>query len=287
VLRFTALRILAACAAFTTCVPAFAWGPDGHSIVAELASRRLSPQARQEVERLLGPGVSLASIANWADDWRPAHPETFNWHFVDIPVAIDRYDPAAVCAPGPKGDCIIAALARERAALACPGDAVERRLALRFAVHFLGDLHQPLHTVNEEQGGNGVKVTVDMVRAGRCPKCTSTPMQTNLHSVWDTLLITNTTYNWGAYVTRLEEGWLASAQTQGLDAGTVEDWALESHKVGSEIWTWTPEDHVINDDYYRKALPVVDRQLSLGGLRLARFLNDVFTGKPAADCPAR
>jgi len=279
--RSTAFRALGAFALLASC-QAFAWGPDGHSIVAELASHRLTPQARQEVEKLLGPGVSLASVANWADDWRPAHPETFNWHFVDIPVAVDRYDPAAVCAPGPKGDCIVAALARGRAALACAGSEPERRMALRFVVHLIGDLHQPLHTVDEEQGGNGVKVTVDMSRAGKCPKCTPKPTQENLHSVWDSLLITNTTWNWGAYVTRLEEGWLAGAEAKGADAGSVVDWALATHKAGSEIWTWTPADHVIGDDYYRKAVPVVDRQLGLGGLRLARFLNDALSGDAGA-----
>jgi len=284
--RLNVLRAIAALA-LAAATSAAAWDPDGHAIVAELASRRLSPQARQEVEKLLGPGVSLASVSSWADDWRVPHPETYNWHFVDIPVAVDRYDPAAVCAPSPKGDCIVAALARNRAALACPGSEVERRLALRFAVHFVGDLHQPLHTVDEARGGNDVKVTVDISRAGKCPKCTPRPSQENLHALWDRLIIANTTWNWGAYVTRLEEGWLAGAEAKGADAGSVEDWALATHKVGTEMWTWTPADHVIGDDYYRRALPVVDRQLGLAALRLARFLNESLSGDAAACTAAK
>ena len=91
---------------------AAAWGSDGHSIIGEIAQRRLGPGARAQVEALLGAGHSLASEGNWADDVRPARPETFNWHFVDIPIADVAYDAAKQCAPTPKGDCIIAELER-------------------------------------------------------------------------------------------------------------------------------------------------------------------------------
>ena len=69
--------------------PAQAWGPEGHSIVAEIAQRRLDPQATEAVAQLLGKNVSLASISSWADDERVKHPETANWHFVDIPLAFE------------------------------------------------------------------------------------------------------------------------------------------------------------------------------------------------------
>ena len=264
------LLCLLACAA---CANAFAWGADGHSIVAELAQRRLTPEARQEMERLLGRGVSLASVASWADDIRTERPETYNWHFVDIPAAHDRYDPAATCAASPKGDCIIAELERERTVLTCPSGDAARRMALKFAAHFIGDLHQPFHTLLEEKGGNGIKVDVD-IRNGKCPKCTPRRTQDNLHAVWDSGLITNTVWNWGAYVTRLEEGWLASPEAVGADAGSVEDWVLASHRIATQVWSWTPENKLIGDDYYSKAVPLVDRQLALAGVRLARFLNE-------------
>ena len=257
---------------------AFAWGSDGHSIIAELAQRRLTPEARQEMERLLGPGVSLASVANWADDYRAAHPETSRWHFINFPVKEDRYDPSIACAPTPTGDCIVAELQRERAILTCPAGDTARRDALKFAAHFIGDLHQPFHTITEEQGGNLIKVDVD-IRTGKCPKCTPRRTQDNLHAVWDSTLIANTVWNWGAYVTRLEEGWLASPEARGADAGTVEDWMLASHRVAAEAWPWLPADLLIGDDYYLKALPLIDRQLGLGALRLARFLNDTLPAR--------
>jgi len=263
---------------------AFAWGADGHSVIAEIAQRRLTPEARQEMERLLGPGVSLASVANWADDYRPEHPETSRWHFINFPMKEDRYDPAIACAPSPAGDCIVAELERERATLTCAAGDAARRQALKFAAHFIGDVHQPLHTITEEMGGNLIKVTVD-IRSGKCPKCAPRPTPDNLHALWDSGLITNTVWNWGAYVTRLEDGWLASPEARGADAGTVNDWMLASHRVAAEVWPWLPEDRLIGDEYYRKAVPVVDRQLALAGLRLARFLNETLPPRNArASC---
>ena len=270
--------------ACTAAANAFAWGADGHSVIAEIAQRRLTPEARQEMERLLGPGVSLASVANWADDYRPTHPETSRWHFINFPAKEDKYDFSVVCAPTPTGDCIIAELQRERAILSCPAGDAARRLALMFAAHFIGDLHQPFHTITEEQGGNLVKVDVD-IRNGKCPKCAPRRTQENLHSVWDSVLITNSVWNWGALVTRLEEGWLASPEAKGADAGTIDDWMLASHRIAAEVWPWTPADLLIGDDYYRKAIPLIDRQLALGGLRLARFLNETLPTRNAkASC---
>src|SRR5438477_7321974 len=74
-------------------LPGFAWGAEGHRLVARIAQRNLSPQARQAVGRLLAPGETLESIANWADGIRNARPETKNWHFVDIPLNASNYDP--------------------------------------------------------------------------------------------------------------------------------------------------------------------------------------------------
>jgi len=257
---------------------AFAWGADGHSIIAEIASRRLTPEARAEAERLLGAGVSLASIANWADDIRDERPETYNLHFVNYPLAQDRYNPATDCPASPKGDCIAAALQRHRDVLTCPAGDAARRESLKFVAHFVGDLHQPLHTVTEFRGGNDVKVEVE-IREGRCPRCTPRRTPGNLHQVWDSSLITQTVWNWGAYVTRLEEGWLRNAENRDADAGTVIEWMEASHREAARVWPWLAPTNLVDDEYYRKVLPVVDRQLALAGVRLARFLNETLPAK--------
>lgn len=159
---------------------ALAWGDRGHSIVAELAERRLEPVVRQKIEALLGPGISMASIASWADAVRLLRPETSNWHFVDIPVGATAYVPAEHCKPSPKGDCVVAALGRLRDALVDTNQSQTiRREALMFIVHFIGDLHQPLHAAerNNDEGGNKVRVIwLDRDHL---------PVVSNLHRYWD------------------------------------------------------------------------------------------------------
>lgn len=264
---------------------ALAWGQEGHSVVAEIAQRRLSPQATAAVARLLGRGHSLASIASWADDVRDARPGTSRWHFVDMPLASDRYVPAAHCAPSPQGDCVIAELDRLKNALRCGRSADTRREALKFAVHFVGDLHQPLHTVDEQRGGNAIPVQVHL-RGLVCSQACRAPLASNFHAAWDSDLIHAAVWDWGAYVERLESGWLKSreARTPQVAGGRPVDWALETHGTARTVWNLLPPDRVLDDGYFQKVLPTIDRQLGLAGLRLARFLNEAYGSKA---CPTR
>ena len=151
---------------------AFAWGPEGHAIIAQIAEDRLAPAARQQVDQLLD-GDSLAVVASWADEIRIHRPDTAQWHFVDIPKNANDYDPARDCRPTPRGDCIIAAIDRELAILRdASADKDKRAEALKFIVHFVGDLHQPLHCADDhDRGGNDVTVkffrrTTNCTRSG-------------------------------------------------------------------------------------------------------------------------
>ncbi len=257
------------------CDRALAWGQEGHSIVAEIAQRRLSPQAAAMVARTLGRGHSLAAIASWADDVREKRPETARWHFVDIPISEQNYVPARHCARQPEGDCIVAELGRLRMSLACARAPAARREALKFAVHFVGDIHQPLHTVDDDKGGNLIPVQVHL-RGLVCSQACRAPLASNFHLAWDSDLIHAAVWNWGAYVHRLEAGWLRSSEARRSAAagGTPTDWAVQTHGVARAIWNLLPSDHVLGDDYFEKVLPVLDRQLGRAGLRLARFLNE-------------
>jgi hypothetical protein len=262
------------------CGQALAWGQEGHSIVAEIAQQRLKEPAAKKVQQLL-KGRSLASVASWADDVRPERPETYNWHFADIPLQSEKYSEARDCKPNAqKGDCIVKELVRLKNDLRCTtGDAQAE--ALKFAVHFLGDIHQPLHTVDDMAGGNELQLEIFMRGMTTCTDkntCKPVRMPTNFHSAWDSGLINKTTWNWGAYVTRLEGGWLKSAEANraGIDAGTPEEWANETHSKARIIWDLRPTDDVLDDRYYREVLPILDRQLGVAGLRLARFINDAY-----------
>src|SRR5262245_3048237 len=258
--------------------PACAWEQEGHSIVAEVAERKLARDATaitSKIEEILGPGVSMASVAMWADDYKWQCPVTQRWHFVHIPIDADNYDSSTQCVVSPKeGDCIIAELERLKFQVRCAkGD--EQKNALKFAIHFVGDLHQPLHTVKEEEGGRKSKVEVSFI-GERCPKCPITTTSENLSVVWNSTLINKTVWNWQSYVTRLENGWLKDHDVRGdgVDGDGPVQWAVQTHKVAQRIWKLTPESKKLDDNYYRAVLPLLDQQLGLASLRLTRFLED-------------
>jgi hypothetical protein len=227
-------------------VQVWAWGQEGHAIVAEIAQRRLSDAARQAVSNIFKTAspilaqASLASFASWADDHRPGHPETTNWHFVDIPLKDSAYDPAKQCkADDPKGDCIIAELERLKTEVRCKSGE-EQFMALKFAVHFVGDIQQPLHTVEEERGGNDIFVQVQMKGLTCVGGCQPSAIFAKFHEVWDVVLIQKTVFAWGSYVERLENGWLNSPDAVGAEGGTPTDWALEAHKAAQDMWAAKP-----------------------------------------------
>jgi hypothetical protein len=241
-----------------------AWGQSGHSIIAEIAQRRLEPSALRKVKELLGGEVSLASVASWADGVRLIRPNTYNWHFVDIPYDATSYDPARDCKGTTKGDCVIAAIERFRKELGDPSrPSAERTEALMFLVHFMGDIHQPLHCAerNHDQGGNAVRVSF----FGR-------PM--NLHAVWDYGIIDRRTYDWGEYVRHLERDWFPDHDIAAFGNGDPAEWAWATHQLAVNVAYALPDDLNLTDEYYAKSLPAVDQQLALAGVRLAKLLND-------------
>ncbi len=277
------LRRLGAAALAVAPLWCHAWGQEGHSIVAEIAQRRLTPAAAAAVAKLQA-GASLASVASWADDVRGERKADFNLHFVDIPRGEHEYDEKAHCAPTDKGDCVVKALQRAQEALRCAPTEEARREALRYVVHFVGDIHQPMHATGDLEGGNGFKVHGSL--HGQTCKGACALESGNFHSLWDSGLIRRTVWNWGAYVERLEKTLLATQEFDLKSGGDQPaDWAIQSHAVGELVWNdkLIPADGTIDDAYYAAVLPVLDQQLALGGLRLARLLNETFA---AGSCSA-
>jgi hypothetical protein len=289
---------------------AFAWGEEGHAIIAEIAQRRLSPEAAAMVETLLGRGHSLASIASWADDFRATDEgaKTANWHFVNIPILENDYVATRDCKPNPeKGDCIVAELNRllnDHELHCVVGKDEDQVRALKLAVHLVGDIHQPLHTVDELGGANGVEVGIYM-EGVTCDqkkfKLKCSPLAaTDLHTLWDSILIQRQYWSWGKYVDDLEDpekGWLNSKDAQGVVSGEpllwAQQWAVETHALAQKIWNKTPQaphptpeppppelKNTVLDDQYLKATDIINRQLGVAGLRLATFLNKAY-----ASCP--
>jgi len=257
--------LVAALLAIAPLDQALSWGASGHSIIAEIAQRRLHPRVLTQIEDLLGGNVSLASIASWADDVVLERPGTIGWHFVNIPYEANDYQPDRDCKPSPKGDCVINAISRSMTVLRDRSATKERRTeALKFLIHYVGDVHQPLHAINRnDEGGNKIAVTFF-----------GAPM--SLHAVWDFGLIEKRTYDWGQYVTVLESHWLRGKDIRVLQRGTPVDWALQAHAAAVNVAYVVPDDLQLGEAYYLRSIPIVDQQLALAGIRLARLLNEAF-----------
>jgi hypothetical protein len=250
----------------------FAWGPKGHAIVADIASSRLTPAARKNLQLLLGAD-SLASIASWADTVRKERDESYDWHFVDIPKDAAGFSEERDCfRPQDKHkdaltdhhNCVVdriemfqKILGDEKASRA------DRLEALKWIVHFVGDLHQPLHAIDEARGGNDIKLAVF-----GSPKCGD--YDCNLHWAWDSLLLEHTGLSEEDYVARLNQ-LIAQKHLENQAAGTPVDWADESHLQARHIIEAKPA--AIDEAYYQANIELVNQKLALAGLRLAALLN--------------
>jgi hypothetical protein len=258
-----------------------AWGPDGHHIVARIALLQMTPAAKQAAQELLGADDFVAS-STWADQVRSARPETYNWHFVDIPVGQSQYDPARDCKATDRGDCIIAELQRAESQISNSALRKDpRKEALKFLIHLVGDLHQPLHAIdNADRGGNDVYVTL----AGQPPP---TRGSLNLHAVWDSSILSQrSVMNEDEYANALLRS--APPRSSADAPGDFVAWALESHRLAEErayaypgFVAGGPPTAVVTLDvaYQQKAQTVIAQQLTLAGRRLAETLNRAFAGR--------
>ena len=132
---------------------AFAWGAEGHRSVAAIAADGLTLAARRQVEELPGgdPSVAMMEASTWADEIRMKRPRTAPWHFVDVPIGSAGYDPQRDCR---NDDCVVAQIDRDEKIIADRQLSLPVRTeALRFLIHFVGDLHQPLHAADNHDHG--------------------------------------------------------------------------------------------------------------------------------------
>lgn len=238
--------------------PARRWGVTGHRVVARLAATRLSRPVAEKVRRLLG-GQSMAAVANWADSIRRERANTAPWHFVDIPTWEAGYDAGRDCK---EGACIVDALERQLAILrdARRSDA-DRGEALRFVIHFIGDMHQPLHAGERgDRGGNDVKITW----LGK---------PSNLHSLWDSGMLSASGLDEEQYVALLQSRLATRGDLARVASGSIVDWANESHDVARDVvYPFVPQSLAVDMTYYGQVRPVLEDQLLKAGVRLATVL---------------
>jgi nuclease S1 len=244
---------------------AWAWGRIGHRVAAKMAEEHLTPRARDGINALLGNGIKLADIATWADEQQEIS-GTALWHSVNVPVRESRYD-SRYCMTG---GCVVSKIEEfKRVLMSSSAGRAEKQRALKFLVHFVADLHQPLHVGdNNDRGGNLLQVR--FFGEG-----------SNLHRVWDYQIMERHTEN--------EQVWVWDLTFQAnpkrvaeWSAGSPEEWATESlilaksarRLPGSQ--SWIKPGASITPEYCSAALPVIQRQLAKAGIRTAWMLNQIF-----------
>jgi hypothetical protein len=244
--------------------PVLAWGAEGHRVVALLAETELTPSARAEVERLLAgePEPTLAGVAAWADQIRdePRWRHTARWHWVNLPRENPcTYVPSRDCA---RGDCIVGAIEKQLGILANrrKSDAA-RRDALKFVVHFIGDVHQPFHAgFGADRGGNDTQLRFD--RQGW-----------NLHALWDGPMVRHVGLSPPDYARQLRAAPALSEDRQRALSAPPKQWALESCQAIHDEGLY-PERRAVGRGYLERHRPFAERRLREAGTRLAMALNE-------------
>jgi hypothetical protein len=308
----TVLSLLAAFPLLTG--SAFGWGCEGHQMIALIARAHLTPAVSIAVDRLLlekpidpqlsrfckdRPNDPMADAATWADDARTIE-KTGDWHFIDIPLAAHTdSDAMKWCKPAPDGQpgCIVGAIEYEWAILRDKSQpALVRAKALRYLIHFVGDLSQPLHASdNHDRGGNCTEI-----------RFFAEPTPQNLHAIWDYKIIARdleiTKATQAQYARTLDEDFARNWPLWGESKVNVLAWTWDSHALASTVvyadlkppipisTAGTADQaectaeraavaslHIsIDDEYAGHALTVIREQLAKAGYRLAGLLNQTF-----------
>ena len=214
-----------------------AWGQKGHDVVAYIAENRLTPEAAEKIDKVLG-GHSPVYYANWMDNasHTPAYAHTKSWHYVNI----DAGETLDTMTPNPNGD-VLRAVDSLVVRLKSGGlSETEEFDALRMLIHLVGDMHCPMHQGHlSDLGGNRV-------------------------------------HNWSHPEWQDQIDRVAEDEATAIAAGEPRDWVLETFDICRGIYDRTPEGTRISYDYVAEYAPVVEQQLLRGGIRLARLLNEIY-----------
>jgi hypothetical protein len=268
---------------------ALAWGDEGHEVVALVAQSFLDQDVRKRVTALLASdpdtltGHDIVAEATWADKYRDANisgsrEKTRQWHFVDIELenpnlrqACFNFPPIPSGSPasnGPAADCVVDKIEEFAAELANPATDLEEQVAaLKFILHFVGDLHQPLHSSDDnDRGGNDKRVSASGLKTN------------NLHHYWDTEFVNQLGPDAKSIASDLI-GHISPQQEQQWAAGKPSDWANESFLIAkTDAYGQLPSptrrsSYRLSDDYVIMATQDVSVQLGKAGVRLAFILN--------------
>lgn len=234
------------------------WGQNGHRIVGDVAADYLNPEARREVDRILGP-TSMAIASTWMDKIKsdPAYDHTHDWHWVTIPDGMTYKETEK----NPNGDLISRLriiIDKLKNGNLSPKEEKEN---LKMLIHLMGDIHQPLHVgTGKDRGGNDTKVEWFYSNS-------------NLHRVWDSEMIDDTKLSYTEFSTAINHP--TKDQVANWQDSNILDWVDEAMELRDQVYN-LPEDHQIGYEYQYKNRDLLDRQLLKAGVRLAGVLNNIY-----------
>jgi len=244
-----------------------AWGPDGHLIIAGIAESHLTPKTKTAISDLLDR-KSLCDVATWADRVRkqPEYAWSDSKHGVTIRGDADSVDLKRDC---PDGCAVSAIVSLTDTLKRNNGSRKEREEALKFLVHFVSDLHQPIHVVSAR-------------RSKAAPEnLTFFSKPVKLHTVWDGLMIVHADKPWEKYARELRNQIDPDEFAKWSAVMDPVVWANESHDLLERYAYDLPADGRIGQAYCDRCLPVLNEQMSIAGVRLATQLNAIFDPKPS------
>lgn len=235
------------------------WGKNGHRVTGKIAEKYLTKRAKKKIDKIL-KGQSLAFVSTFADEIKSdrAYRKYSPWHYVNMDLD-QTYEESE---KNPQGDLVtgiqkcISVLKDENSA------AEDKNFHLKMLVHFIGDLHQPLHIGRkEDKGGNDVQV--QWFGKG-----------TNLHSVWDSKMIDDYGMSYSDLADNAKD--LSKKQIELIEQGSIVDWVNEVHEISAEVYKSAKIGENLRYRYNYDHFGTVRNQLQKGGIRLAKVLNDIF-----------
>ena len=235
------------------------WGATGHRVIGEVASQHISKRTAKALNELL-EGESLAYASNFGDDIKSdkKYNKYYSWHYANL----DLDQTYAESDKNPKGDIIIAIQNCINILKNSNESKGRKQFFLKLLIHFIGDLHQPLHLGQlKNKGGNDIKVKW----FGK---------NSNLHRVWDSGIIDSHGMSYSEMTVNLPV--LTAFEIKSLKNNSLNDWLLEIHALTNRIYITLPEKTNLGYKYRYEYINIVRKQLLNGGIHLATVLNDIF-----------
>ncbi len=264
-------NVILSLVAFVFSAALLSWGVTGHRTIGKIAADHLTPQAQTAVHELIGD-TTLADVSTWPDEVRgqPAYRHTAPWHYINLPPGLSFADFEGKV-NGMVQENVYSALQQQEQILGSPASTRPQKIeALKYIVHFIGDLHQPMHVSREEdKGGNTIQLNYD-------------GNGTNLHALWDSKLIDHQGLTFEQMAAAYDHA--TPAQIKQWQSDPLIRWIWESYQASTKLYAEvdTMKSRAIDDSYYEAHIGIVQDRIEKAGIRLAGVLNGIFKNGLAA-----